>query len=101
MADYPLTRFEEKDQNQSVVVEGTAPVRMPVRLTPVPRSLTLLFQATAVDDSIRQMGGAAQFERVARARGWTPPGSTCSACSALIRPSQVRRRHSRSSLLPE
>jgi len=40
-----------------------------------------LFQAMAsvsVDIAIRQLGGTAQFERIAHALGWTPPGSTCS-----------------------
>ena len=43
------------------------------------------FQATAsvsVDLAVRQLGGAAQFEHVARALGWTPPGHTCSPVSS-------------------
>jgi hypothetical protein len=35
----------------------------------------------SVDLSIRRLGGMAQFEHIARALGWTPPGSTCGPVS--------------------
>ena len=40
----------------------------------------------SVDLHVRQFGGAAQFERVALALGWTPPGggSTCRVLSPPI-----------------
>jgi hypothetical protein len=71
---YPYPALKK---DQSDVVEGTRPVRHTLTCQQH-CPLTLLFQAMAsepsVDLSIRKLGGIAQFERVARALGWTPPG---------------------------
>lgn len=42
-----------------------------------------------VDLSIRQLGGIAQFECLARALGWTPSGSGCTCSPVLSSPSPV------------
>lgn len=39
----------------------------------------------SVDFYVRQLGGAAQFERVALTLGWTPPGGGCT-CRVLSPP---------------
>ena len=36
-----------------------------------------------VDPATHQLGNTAQFERMALALGWTPPGSTCGRCPTL------------------
>jgi len=59
VAKYPYKKREE-DQNRA---EG--------------KMLAMASVPATVDLAVQQLGGSAQFERIAHALGWTPPGSTC------------------------
>ena len=101
-AKYPPVPMELMEV-QSDVVEGTPPVRCLSSIPPVHPLTPLfsfflsffLFQAAAsvpsMDFSSTQLGGTAEFERRARALGWTPPSSSNnssrgSPCSPVLSP---------------